>query len=417
MISLLVLADDFTGALDTGVQFVKQGIKTEVLTVQDLDFKAYDTDVLVINTETRHLSASDAFTIISNLVKKAKDAGIKYVYKKTDSALRGNIGAELEAALSAFGTTRLAFLPAYPQIARTTENGVQYIDGVAVNESHFGRDPYEPVKHAAIKDIVAEQSKIAVCNVTDLNNSLPQDEGILVFDAKTTDDLIVAGKKALHEEKITLSAGCAGFATFLPELLNIKPSLQKKPPMLSSKFLTICGSVNPITLAQLKFAQEQGFARISLTPEEKLNEDFLNSKIGKKLLVTLAEQIKLQDKLIIESNDAGAQSNNAPTKTYAKDNGLTSADVRERISWTMGHIAKAALDLHLPITLLLTGGDTLLKCMKCANVTKLEPICELEDGVVLAAFYYQNEKVNIITKSGGFGSKDLLVKIAASLKQ
>ena len=94
MISLLVLADDFTGALDTGVQFVKQGIKTEVLTVKDLDFTAYDTDVLVINTETRHLSGSETFAIISNLVKKAKEAGVKYVYKKTDSALRGNIGAE-----------------------------------------------------------------------------------------------------------------------------------------------------------------------------------------------------------------------------------------------------------------------------------------------------------------------------------
>ena len=417
MISLLVLADDFTGALDTGVQFVKQGIKTEVLTVKDLDFTAYDTDVLVINTETRHLSGSEAFAIISNFVKKAKEAGVKYVYKKTDSALRGNIGAELEAALSAFNATRLAFLPAYPQISRTTENGVQYIDGVAVNESHFGRDPYEPVKNAAIKDIVAEQSKVAVYNVTDLNDALPQDAGILVFDAKTTDDLIAAGKKALLEEKIAVSAGCAGFATFLPELLNIKPSLQKKHPLLSPKFLTICGSVNPITLAQLKFAQEHGFARISLTPEEKLNADFLNSEIGKKLLVTLGEQIKLQDKLIIESNDAGDHSNNAPTKAYAENNGLTSADIRERISWTMGHIAKAALDLHLPLTLLLTGGDTLLKCMKCANVTKLEPICEIEDGVVLAAFYYQNEKVNVITKSGGFGPEDLLVKIAATLKQ
>ena len=32
MLKLLVIADDFTGALDTGVQFSKQGIQTLVST-------------------------------------------------------------------------------------------------------------------------------------------------------------------------------------------------------------------------------------------------------------------------------------------------------------------------------------------------------------------------------------------------
>ena len=31
MIKLLIIADDFTGALDTGIQFVKKGIETQVM--------------------------------------------------------------------------------------------------------------------------------------------------------------------------------------------------------------------------------------------------------------------------------------------------------------------------------------------------------------------------------------------------
>ena len=32
MVKLLIIADDFTGALDTGIQFVNKGIATQVFT-------------------------------------------------------------------------------------------------------------------------------------------------------------------------------------------------------------------------------------------------------------------------------------------------------------------------------------------------------------------------------------------------
>ena len=38
MVKLLIIADDFTGALDTGVQFAAGGAETRVVTNTDYDF-------------------------------------------------------------------------------------------------------------------------------------------------------------------------------------------------------------------------------------------------------------------------------------------------------------------------------------------------------------------------------------------
>ena len=60
----------------------------------------------------------------------------------------------------------------------------------------------------------------------------------------------------------------------------------------------------------------------------------------------------------------------------------------------------------------LTGGDTLLQCMNCVGIKELEPVCEVEKGVVLARFTYRGCTRYVITKSGGFGHEKLLLDLA-----
>ena len=57
MVKLLMIADDFTGALDTGVQFAVRGARTCVVTDPAYDFSrtGEDIQVLVLDAETRHL--------------------------------------------------------------------------------------------------------------------------------------------------------------------------------------------------------------------------------------------------------------------------------------------------------------------------------------------------------------------------
>ena len=101
MVTLLIIADDFTGALDTSVHFAKRQISTLATTNRDIDFWSLppDIQVLAIDTETRHLPGEEAYRIVLDVARRAVKAGIPYLYKKTDSTLRGNIGAELSALM------------------------------------------------------------------------------------------------------------------------------------------------------------------------------------------------------------------------------------------------------------------------------------------------------------------------------
>ena len=100
MIKLLVIADDFTGALDTGIQFKAKGTLVRVYTPQNQNIFAgleQGVQVLIIVAETRHMPPAEAGEIVAKIVSQAQQASVSCIYKKIDSALRGNIGSELSA--------------------------------------------------------------------------------------------------------------------------------------------------------------------------------------------------------------------------------------------------------------------------------------------------------------------------------
>lgn len=407
---LLIIADDFTGALDTGVQFAARGIKTRVVVGADAALTHQNADVLVVDTETRHLPAAQAYAAVEGLVQRAKYAGFAYLYKKTDSALRGNVGAELAALLSASGSRQLVFLPAFPQMNRVTKNGVQYIDGVPVTESPFGVDPFEPVRHAAVTDLLAEQTDLPAASFPALaaDGSVPAEDGILVFDAATVDELRSTGRALLNNGGLRVLAGCAGFGAVLPELLGLG-GVDVTCPALDPRLLVICGSVNAITLAQLDKAEQAGFTRLRLTPHQKLMPDYWRSADGRMTLDHIEETLAAHPYNIIETNDEGG---NEPTAAAADALGLTREEMRVRIASGVGQLVGALFASPAVGTLLLTGGDTLLQCMNSVGVHELEPICEMEHGVVLARFGCGGTTRYVITKSGGFGQADLLTALA-----
>ena len=101
---LLVIADDFTGALDTGVQFAKEGIPAKVTDDRNSDLAELfsQAQVVVVDTESRHLSPEAARREVAQVIQRVSAAKVDIIYKKTDSALRGNVGAELSALLERY---------------------------------------------------------------------------------------------------------------------------------------------------------------------------------------------------------------------------------------------------------------------------------------------------------------------------
>ena len=395
MPKLLVIADDFTGALDTGVQFSSRGAKTKVITDAQYDFSQADClDVLVFDSETRHLSAEKAYKIINDFVKSAASK-FSYIYKKTDSGLRGNIGSELAAAMDALKLEKIAFIPAFPKMNRVTKNGVHYIDGLPVTESVFGKDPFEPVKNSHVKIIIAEQT---------------DKTGIQVYDAESDDDMKNIAD-SLGLDGLRLTAGCAGFAEILADKLGFN-GVGEKVPAMPEKFFLICGSVNPVTQRQMDYAESHGFKRICLSVEQKLNERWPESFSCKENAKTWLKEIENSHAIL----DANNPNETQKTEEFIKSHNLSINQVRIRISRAITSVAKTLLDNGLEARLMCVGGDTLLALMQYVGVHELIPIYEIEKGVVLTSFNYNNKNYSIMTKSGGFGEENLLVKIACNNK-
>lgn len=77
-----------------------------------------------------------------------------------------------------------------------------------------------------------------------------------------------------------------------------------------------------------------------------------------------------------------------------------------------GRIVKGILEHKINTTVLMTGGDTLMGYMNLIHCTQLEPICEIEPGVVVSFLEKNGHKQQVISKSGGFGTEDILERIA-----
>lgn len=419
MIQLLIIADDFTGALDTGVQFAACGARTKVIVGENPEIDGFDNicDVLVIDAETRHLPAERAGQIVSGITANAVKKSIPHIFKKTDSALRGNIGAELAAVLTAGKAAQLPFIPSFPQIGRTTENGEYLINGIAVADSVFGSDPFEPVTKSNVAELIALQSDVpcVLLPVPESADQISAEEGILVFDSKSRDDLVKILKALKEKGILKIMAGCAGFASILPEILDIPGEKKVTIPTLDPRLLVVCGSVNPITLTQLYNAEKKGFTRYCLTPEQKLGAGYWESEDGEKDIDAIRSMLGQNMYCIIDSNDR--DSNNAPTREYAREHNIDLDGVRIGISNSIGHIIKSIFNCPDLGTMLITGGDTLLQCMKYMNVNMLEPICEMEPGIVLSWFSYEKHKRYVITKSGGFGSANLMTDMAKKIAE
>ena len=415
MITLLIIADDFTGALDTGVQFAASGTATRVVTDIQFDYGQVDekVSVLVMDAETRHLEPEKAYDVVYHITKKAVEQGIPYIYKKTDSGLRGNIGSELAAILDATGRKSLHFFPAFPKMGRITKDGIHYIDGIPVEESVFGKDPFEPVTCSYIPDIIKLQTKIKV-RLAEVESGQAEDRQapeIIVWDAQTDEELEALGRNLQKEGGLSIMAGCAGFASVLPKLL----ALEGRPPGIPDfvpRFLVICGSVNPITVSQLDYAEHHGFLRMKMSPEEKLEEAYWKSIEGQKRLDQLKELIESNRCSILDSNDyAGGRS----TMGYAQEHHIDTEEIRVRIARNLGYIVKELVERGLEATMMITGGDTLMGCMKQMDVFEMEPVCEMGPGIVLSRFRILDAECQLISKSGGFGGEQLLTDLAKQI--
>jgi len=231
-----------------------------------------------------------------------------------------------------------------------------------------------------------------------------QKKGIWIYDALTEEDLCQIAKVLKKKGHLKILAGCAGFASILPDLLELETSDLDEEP-LEDKLLMICGSVNPTTKEQMAYGESLGYRHVHLKPVEKLERSFWDKEEGIKRIQELHQEQVTHDCLIIDANDPEGCTE---TVSWCQESGLTTEQVRQRIADTIGVMAMRLAEEDMRAVWLLCGGDTLLAFLKELNQTSVSPMKELAPGCVLSKVYALGQTYHIISKSGGFGEKDLL---------
>lgn len=389
MIKLAILADDFTGALDTAVQFSSRGISTLLLKKELLSGEiALDCQVIAVDMQTRHLSRDKAYERVYSVCGLIRARKIPYLYIKTDSGLRGNIGATLEAAVRSWGES-VVFAPAYPDTGRIVQQGILTIGGIPASRSHFAKDLFNPVLHDRVCDIIAEQSQIPVAGEEGGDKDA---HAVVLRDAADNGKLEQIAREAVHSG-CTLLAGCAGLARYLPNALNLK-TCEVKLPQINWPMVVISGSTSPVSLEQLRHGREQGFRSYIFRDVLEKESDFFS-------IVQAVRHMTNEMGLMIELGQ----------EIGVADGGGDFEEKGKRISDNLGKAAERIVRSGFSGTLFVFGGDTLASVVRQLGVTSIQPLHEIECGVVISRIDVDGRKLSLISKSGSFGSTRVLEDI------
>jgi uncharacterized protein YgbK (DUF1537 family) len=142
-----VIADDLTGAAELGAVGRRLGLKAEILCNDQPSAAA---DLVCMDTDSRSCTPAEAAKRASTAAKLLQSAGARWIYKKVDSVLRGNVTAEVEAVMQQLGYNRALVLPANPSLGRIIRDGEYFVHGKPIHRTEFAHDPEYPRRSAQV---------------------------------------------------------------------------------------------------------------------------------------------------------------------------------------------------------------------------------------------------------------------------
>jgi uncharacterized protein YgbK (DUF1537 family) len=401
-----VIADDLTGAMDTGVTFARMGVETVV---------SFGTEVpggpgaVVVTTDSRASAPEQAYERVRSITPAYSDF---YLYKKIDSTLRGNVGAELQAIMDTRHPQKVVLCPAFPENKRTVVRGSLLVDGVPVNQTYFAHDPLCPVREAHIPSLLRQQLHAGVAEI-----DLPSvEQGVHHLHERIRDSaqnmLVIDAAERRHLSEIAralalggmawLPCGSAGLASELPAAFGLVQQDRRttRLPATGLPVLLVAGSRNDVTARQLERAESAlGIKLIRIDLEEfvprkgrKPRANQLGNEVARGLAV--GETIALTSTF----------------SSYVPSLARSAASI-------IASIAVHVMQEQALAGVVLTGGDVAKALCQSLGVAGVHMLCELQPGVAVGELVGERQNgLRVVTKAGGFGNDDALVHAIRFLK-
>jgi uncharacterized protein YgbK (DUF1537 family) len=378
---IFALADDATGALEVGAQFAQQHIDSVVSFSAEVHVFPEATAV-VVDTATRHRKAAEARAVVAGWVAGARRRHLDLLYKKTDSTLRGNIGAELAAMLQAWPEAPLVYVPAYPKLDRHVRGGRLFLGELPLAESHFATDLRNPVREDHILALLHPEVPCPALSVGPEDVARRLEDGarsVLVCDSESDADLDLIADALSRHGGPYMVAGTGAFAGVWARRLRVARS-HGGGALPGAPCLVINGSRHPASLEQVRRAG------IAVEPLSDGPASRIAALIGATGWAVL----------------------NAPEHVV---------DAPEVIARQLAAVAHAVIQASGVRTLVIFGGDTARTVLDELGVREVRPLGELESGVPASLFRLANREMGLVSKAGGFGGPNALIAIRRMLEQ
>lgn len=418
MASVFVQADDFSGAAEVGCCFVEHGLSAQVSLGTGTVSGTYDgaasagaqvTDVVVIDTHSRGLSATDAEASVKDAYSTPAASTAQVLFKKMDSLWRGNISAET-AALAGLGY-HVVVAGALPQLQRTVRAGRPFVAGSPLAETDLWQAeasappvdipsllrPEEPASVQSL-DLEAVRSSRVPSRLAGLLDGQP---ALVVADGETVQDLqhVVDALLELGFQsggrRIVL-VGTGGAADVLAQRLATHTARNAHraaaadatttdPQGAHRPVLAVVGSASKTAQAQLAKLEAEGFTVVRLHPLYAGAKDAYAPQLAQ------------------VSADLRAGRRVAITLAAAKVDPSGSARIVQALSTFAAQAAKATTT-----DLILTGGETAREVLAAAGRHTLVPLAAVQHGAVLSR---ADDGTLVGTKPGSFGDDLALLQL------
>ena len=419
-----IIADDLTGACDTGAIFAQRGFATVVVLNRRLRLSS-GVEIVVVTTRSRNDPVRAARRKVQQACRYLRARRIDALYKKIDSTLKGNVLAETAAVMTASGFSRALICPAYPAQGRAVRRGILFVQG------QRAADLSAVFSAQKNRRLVSVHSPVTAARLAEAIGSKAQ---MILPDAEAQGHLDCLVKAAMESKQRVLLAGSGGLTTALANALakrtvsRLREKLRRINPSreVVSNSAHFGGRCNP------RPAWSPGFSRFSragrLKPELPTGPTENRSEIVRPTLIFTGSNNP------VTAGQIDALFRTHPLRMHSLQRQRLRAieDSLRRHQLAVVHVPvhRSSDDTILRIltgfdvlftvstiaSLVVIGGDTAALILRWLQTQAIELHGEIAPGIPWGRMIGgKADGLTLSTKAGGFGKRDSLVRIAAFL--
>lgn len=422
----IIIADDMTGSNVSNSLLAKQGFKVGTISQASELGKYSNYDAIGIHTDSRGVSAQEAYSRVKEQMVIAKDVDTKFYTKRIDSTMRGNVGSELDAMLDVLGDEYIGLVvPSFPDSEKIVIGNFMLVDGVLLENTDVKNDPTSPVNTSRIINVFRQQTnrQIGVISmetiiegkeaIADTIISLKEyGTQIILFDACTNEDIDVIAEATILSNIKFVAVDPGPYTSSLVQIAYKDTDMATK-----KNLLFVIGSVSGVAISQIaRFRAELDPYIVRVNSRAFLYEDMREDEknnvvqnviknLNKSNMFLVATMINKEDKLDLKKEAEEAQMSVHDASEIISS---SIADIGNMIARKMGDSLGGVYT---------SGGDITKAFLDYTDTTGIQ----IKDEIIPLAVYGEImggslNGIPIVTKGGLIGDEFTLTECATYLQ-